>query len=284
MGWTACGQWDLASARTRIAESLAIWRELDDPGRIVNVLDSLGIILFFQGEADAARALFDEELARATELGDKTHVAWSLFHLGGVAGYQDQFAAACALYEQCLVIWRELNVQGELAFTLFDLGSAMREQGEYRAAHAILAESLAIARKWGSNPYITLALADLGMVAGELGDWEQAAAHLTEGLRVSCEGEAGDQLLIARCLTGLGRVALARARPARAARLLGTAAARRAACSFSAWPCERRECARYVSAARGQLDEAEFAAAWSEGEAMPLDQAIALALQEVTGG
>jgi hypothetical protein len=109
-------------------------------------------------------------------------------------------------------------------------------------------------------------------------------AHFTEGLRLSCEGQLRDQLAIARCLTGLGRVALAQARPARAARLLGTAAALRAACSFSAWPSERRECDRLVSAARAQLDEAEYAATWSEGEAMALDDAIALALQEVTGG
>ena len=46
------------------------------------------------------------------------------------------------------------------------------------------------------------------------------------------------------------------------------------------WPAERHEWERYVPATRAQLDEATFTAAWAEGQAMSLEQAVAYALEE----
>jgi hypothetical protein len=43
-------------------------------------------------------------------------------------------------------------------------------------------------------------------------------------------------------------------------------------------PAEGAEFDRDVAAARGQLDEQVFAAAWAEGRALPLEQAIDYAL------
>jgi neutral trehalase len=96
--------------------------------------------------------------------------------------------------------------------------------------------------------------------------------------------ERSDQHHIAWALTPLARAALARARPARAALLLGAAAARRAASNAHYWPTERGLFERFVAATRAHLTEAEFAAAWAEGEAMQVEQAIAEALEEATAG
>jgi len=49
--------------------------------------------------------------------------------------------------------------------------------------------------------------------------------------------------------------------------------------SLAAWPEMRADYDRYVAAARAQLDEATFAAAWAQGRAMTLDQAVAYALE-----
>ncbi|HET9221620.1 MAG TPA: hypothetical protein VFO07_03915, partial [Roseiflexaceae bacterium] len=47
----------------------------------------------------------------------------------------------------------------------------------------------------------------------------------------------------------------------------------------SEWPPEHRQhYDRTIAAIRAQLDEATFAAAWAEGQQMPLEQAIAEAL------
>jgi hypothetical protein len=43
---------------------------------------------------------------------------------------------------------------------------------------------------------------------------------------------------------------------------------------------DRTNYERSVTAARAQLDEATFAKAWAEGQAMTLDKAVAYALRE----
>jgi hypothetical protein len=82
-------------------------------------------------------------------------------------------------------------------------------------------------------------------------------------------------------------VALARGRPVRAARLVGAVAAVWTARGRSAWdiePRSRRDRDRNLAAARARLDEAAFAAAWAEGQAMSLEEAIAEALQQAPSG
>jgi hypothetical protein len=48
------------------------------------------------------------------------------------------------------------------------------------------------------------------------------------------------------------------------------------------WSEERPSCERCMATARAALGEAAFAAAWAEGRAMPLDEAVAYALEEET--
>ena len=70
----------------------------------------------------------------------------------------------------------------------------------------------------------------------------------------------------------------------RAARLLGAATGQFEAIGAAMWPADRLEYERTVAAARAALSEEVFAAAWAEGRAMTLDQAIAYALEETTAG
>ena len=79
---------------------------------------------------------------------------------------------------------------------------------------------------------------------------------------------------------GLARVALKHKNPAQAARLLGATDA----LIGPDFPMRRRELEAAAAAARAQMEPAEFEAAWTEGQAMPLDQAITLALQQVSAG
>jgi hypothetical protein len=42
------------------------------------------------------------------------------------------------------------------------------------------------------------------------------------------------------------------------------------------------ECSRSIATVRAQLGDAAFAAAWAEGQALPLEQAVAYALDPAT--
>ena len=65
----------------------------------------------------------------------------------------------------------------------------------------------------------------------------------------------------------------------RAARLFGVVAALRETSGEVLSPAERSVQERHVAIARAQMDETAWQAAWAEGRAMPLEQAIAYALE-----
>jgi predicted neutral ceramidase superfamily lipid hydrolase len=67
--------------------------------------------------------------------------------------------------------------------------------------------------------------------------------------------------------------------PKRAAWLFGAAEALRETSGASIPPVDRADYDRILAAVRAQLDEQTFAAAWAEGRAMTLEQAIAYALE-----
>jgi len=66
--------------------------------------------------------------------------------------------------------------------------------------------------------------------------------------------------------------------PAHAARLLGAAEALRESAGVPLPPVHRVDYERDVALVRAALDEDAFAMAWAEGQAIPLEQAIAEAL------
>ncbi|HJZ50154.1 MAG TPA: hypothetical protein VKE41_23450, partial [Roseiflexaceae bacterium] len=84
----------------------------------------------------------------------------------------------------------------------------------------------------------------------------------------------------ALCLEGLAWVAEAQGYARRSAVLYGAVAALREATGAQEPPLDRANYAHSVDRVRERLGEAAFAEAWSEGHAMPLEQAIAEALQD----
>ena len=84
----------------------------------------------------------------------------------------------------------------------------------------------------------------------------------------------------ALCLEGLAWVAEALGYARRSAVIYGAVAALRQATGAQETPHYRANHARSVDRARERLGETAFAAAWAEGQAMPLAQAITYALGE----
>jgi predicted ATPase len=280
MAWVARHEGDLATACALAEESLAICQALEDRSRIVGVLGSLGHMTFLRRDMARARPLIEESLAAARELDDKVAIAWAITRLGYVAHWQEEYPAARALFEESLPLWRELDARDGLIETLFHLAYTLQHQGEYQSAYTIFQELHLNCRQWGLSDYNSLAL--LGNAAGHLGRWEEAATHCAESLRYYHSGRTWH--VVAWDLTGMARVSLARGRPTRAARLLGAAEALWAVSTAPRWPNERDDFRRLVLATRAQFGEAEFAAAWAEGQATPVEQAIAEALEEAPPG
>jgi predicted ATPase/class 3 adenylate cyclase len=278
LGTMARDQGDYMLARARCEESLALFRELRDTQGVAWSLYGLGEVARDQGDDALARSLLEESLALFRELGDTWGIAWSLHDLGEVAAVRGDHAIARARCEQSLTLFRELGDKPGIASSLHNLGLVARDQGDYTLARSLQEESLALRRQAGDKPGIANSLYGLGSVAGRQGDHSAARALLEQSLAL--QREVGDQRGIAACLEGVARVSSAEGSPERAARLLGAAAARRDAVGASLPPAERAAYERIVATVRAYLEPAVFAAAWAEGQAMSLEQAVAYAVAD----
>src|SRR5439155_20052913 len=84
-GYVALRQNDHAVAATSLAESLAIWRELDERPRMVQTLRYLSILHSHQRDYDQAKAMLDESMAVARECDDARGVAMAIRYLADLA-------------------------------------------------------------------------------------------------------------------------------------------------------------------------------------------------------
>ncbi|HYN88621.1 MAG TPA: tetratricopeptide repeat protein, partial [Ardenticatenaceae bacterium] len=133
-------------------------------------------------------------------------------------------------------------------------------------------------REMGDRQGAARALNNLGRLAHLQGDYAAAQALYEESLAL--RREMGDKRGVAESLSGLAAVAgVGHGKAELAARL---AAAAHSLLELMGSKLDRTEQAVYdqgVAAARRELDEDAFAAAWNEGQAMTLDEAVAYALE-----
>jgi tetratricopeptide (TPR) repeat protein len=182
-----------------------------------------------------------------------------------------------ALYEEALALFKVLGDRQGIGVALDNLGLVAFRQGEYGRAAALHEESLALARELGDRHSSVQSLINLAAVAERQGDHGRSTALLQEGLLLGREIGAGDEA--ADILERLAWVAVAQGRASRAAHLGGAAEALWEALSVPQAREDRADHHRAMQAMRAALGEEAFTAAWAEGRALSLEQAIALALE-----
>jgi len=110
------------------------------------------------------------------------------------------------------------------------------------------------------------------------GDWQRAVMRLGESLEV--RREIGDKGGSAWCLERLAEIAMAQGQAEKAIRVFGAASALRASIGSVMDPVDQPEYDAKLKSLREQLGGERFAAAWKEGVALTLEQAIALAMTD----
>ena len=245
----------------------------------------LGLLAYLQGYNAAARSAYEQSLALCRELRDKDGIAESLIHLGDIAAFQGDASAARSFWatarsclEESLAGLREQGDKWNIARTLNLLGEVARTEGDYHAARLFYEESLTIRRGLGDERGIGATLHNLGFVANYQCDYQRTAAYFEESLPLF--QKLGSRLGILCSLEEFAGAVVGTGPPERAARLLGAVEALYEAFHIRLNYVDQIEHDRYVAAARTQLDGVTFAAAWAEGQAMTLEEAIAYALLE----
>jgi predicted ATPase/DNA-binding XRE family transcriptional regulator len=275
-GWLAHNQADGTSAKALFDESLVLARELEDPYSIAMALGGVAKKAQIQGDYPLAHTMGEERLRLCQNLAHTEEIAWSLDLLGSIAWEQGHTAQAIALSEECLALLREVGHIWGSALALRRIGYRTLILGDFVRATDQFQEALLLLQNLGDKAGIARTLRNLGDIASLQGNYERAFALFRESLTL--DQDLADYVGIGLCLARLARVATEQAQPEQAARLFGATAALLSAARIPLAAVNRTDYDRDVAAARSQLDEPTFAAAWFEGRALTLEQAIAEAL------
>jgi predicted ATPase/DNA-binding SARP family transcriptional activator len=262
----------LNEARYRLRTLLEVPGASERTAIRAQVLNDTGGVTSYQGDLEAARPFWEECLAIGRECGDERRIAGTLVNLGNLARPKNSQAAQ-ALHEEALEIFRKIGYQPGEFISLNLLAWDIEAQGDTERARTLWEQALSM-RGVVDDVGIDVILRRLGLLAMRQGDYQGARALYAESL-TNCR-DLGNKLGMPGSLQMFGRLAVVQAQPVRAARLSGAAAALQNAMGMPHDPIYAAE----IAPARDMLGEEAFTAAWAEGRAMTLSEAIAYALDE----
>jgi tetratricopeptide (TPR) repeat protein len=276
LGSYALSSDDLDAATSLLSQSLKQAGEVDDKPLLIKVYGNLTYLAMVKGDYGQVTEQAARGMALIRVTGDRRMKYHLLVTLGRSARRQHDYAGAAAFFYEALALVRELKNRLQEGYVWNDLGEAARVQRAYEQAAVFYRESLTVFQELDYRAGIATELSNLGLISLGQGDWLQARALFKESLTLS-QNDTWDIPLWN--VWGLAGVALAEGRPQPAAQLL--AAARPIVELGHMHPVDRDDYERDITLARAQLGEEAFTAAWAAGQAMSLEQAIALALEEV---
>ena len=231
-----------------------------------------------QGDYDRAAELSEQSLALWEELGDASGTARSLLSLGTVAAEQGDQERAAELSERAAELYRESGDRRGQALAVSNLGSIALERGDYAKAAALSEQAYGLFETLEDSEGMALSLVNQGFAALSEGDHDRSLALLRQALRRLAELEFRE--VIGYCFEGLAAVLAFTGQGESAACLLGAAEALRKNLGVELAPAERETHEETAAAVRESLGEERFSAAWRQGQELPLDEAIAYALEE----
>jgi predicted ATPase/DNA-binding CsgD family transcriptional regulator len=247
-------------------------------GQLAHLVALAAFVEILRGATERAEGLLGEGSTLARETGDARAMAMVALSLGALAIWQGDWDRAEAHLTDALARWRDQGDEDWTVWTLYLLGFRAALQGEQKDAEARFADGLALARAGGWPVPIAFGLETLGYNALEQGDHRRAAILLAEAMALARDGN--DPGTIACCVKSLGAVAAIAGNAEQGTRLFGAAEAMRERFGYAEQPtAELLRLEQAVAPARDHMSADAFAAAWSAGREMPLDEAIAEALE-----
>lgn len=250
--------------------SQALLARIDEaaPEYQIHLLRSAPLLIAYR-DREVAKRLAQRAVAAARDYGDKRQLGWSLWALSTTVW---DSAEAEALTQEALILFQEVDDQPGLGLVYNSIGERARLSGDDVRARSAYEESLAIAERTGDTRRQYYVLFNLAFVAQHEGDHQEAIRLLLRSLAL-CQ-DIGVQTDVAQELLALAGSLGALGEPTRAAHLFGAAHAFLERSGTLIDPSDQPEHDRNIAFARAQLGEADFEAAWAEGQAMTLDQAV----------
>ena len=250
-----------------------------DSATRAKLLSEAGTFAFFRTDFERAIVLHGEALELYRQVGDESGVAFALLCLGAQHMEKGDHERAAPFLEEALALSHRIGDKRNIAGTLHNLAEVERQRGNYERAKTLGMQSIALSREMEDKWQLAMVVGWLGLLAVWSGDdHDLAERSLEEALAL--DRELGNWAYGAYCLEGFAGLAEARAQGACAARLWGAAEALRTNIGAPLPLDARRLYERRMAAARSQLGEAAWEAAFAQGMAMSAEEAAEYALGE----
>jgi non-specific serine/threonine protein kinase len=261
---------------TLLEQSVAIYRALGEKIGLANALEWLSISKgTMQGAIDYSR----ESLQLYRELGNLTGITNSLTNLARLTLWMGDFSSPAAWLEEALSISRQLGDQASEDEILATFGILAYWQADYGRARAYYEESLILCEKVGDQFQSLWAHVFMAYAVLRQGDIHQAHEMFADGIRSA--QKAGLTIALVFAVEGLASLNINQGNYQLSIRLFAWADAMREKIGDFRPPVEQASVDKDLAVIRSKVDDAEFTRLSAQGRSMTVEQAIALALEEI---
>jgi predicted ATPase/transcriptional regulator with XRE-family HTH domain len=233
-----------------------------------------GLDAHYLGNTTEGIRRMEEAVELARSVGEDDMAAPALFLLGNLHGEKPDadLDLAATYWERARDLARSVGLWRVAILTTGNLGILADMTGDLARATTLMEESLALAREKDDPLFMLMPLVHLSEFAVKRGELAQAEAFLSEAFRLHAVSRRVEESI--KAIEQLADVARHQRLYAVVVRLLGFAVPARAAADFGNSAERDAELSAMLTAAREALDATCFDAAWNDGAAMTLEQAI----------
>jgi predicted ATPase/DNA-binding NarL/FixJ family response regulator len=269
---------NVSEARQALDRILA--SQAGEPRQRGRTLLAAAWIRFVQSDAGACLRLAEEALDLFRRAGDRAGmsdaliaVGFSQEHIGRYAPDQDVVGRAVHALQESLVLAQALGNRRNVALATYELGSVAESRGDAARAFDLFAEALSAFEACDDHRSIAWTVSRIGVMAASGGEAKRASAAFGRALPIF--HALRDWASAVQIITHVARLALAAGRAGDAVRLLAAADAFHVLKGIRPTANENAGRTALLGRARGDLGDADYAAAYADGHAFSIEDAIA---------
>ncbi len=224
-------------------ESIALWRQLDDPRGLATALFYRAWPAIALDDNELAKRVCEQGLQLLSPTGDLWLRAQLLFYMGAAEGLSFNAERMHSLYAQSRELFEQLGDKSAIADLTKDEGGMFILEGKYTESITNLLQSIELSHQLGYKQFIATGVGLLGFAVGLREEPDPPTASLLTaqlwGIKDSLMGTIGS----------------------------------------SSWLSNRPFIQVIIQQIKARVDEASWHAAWLKGYKLPEDQAIATCLK-----
>jgi len=159
-------------------ESIALWRQLENPSGLAMALLHRGWAAHASGEYEFAKSLYLEGMQLVSPTDDAWMHAQLLIHLAAAAGFTSEFKQMRRYYRQARELFEQVGDTIAIADMLKDQGGLTILEGNYAEAIDYLVSSIKMCFKLGHRQFVATGLGSLSFAVGLHGEPEPYTASI----------------------------------------------------------------------------------------------------------